>query len=597
MFPLRSSTLATFVLLVAGCAAAQDIVSSDGLTGTAWEDRRAAADQSILSYIDENPASHDAFLSEPLGSSGSEGMPFVVFRVLPDLVRALAAPGPLQTEMGDLTTTVREGWLADVGLFGNPGQPFPLALTWTRPPVDAPEPSLLTRTCAGCHTGRVRLADGSIKLLLGAPSTEARIHDFNARVSATVAKLATHFVLVSESPATWAPKPELKELVVRLLRARQSDSPTWFFRGVAGYDAAREAAEIEKVIASLDVVLPVMKAINERSAASRQKVVEGPYATAHAPSFLTGPGGSFDTTATALAPVVASEHLPEAPTRVDFPAVWNQNTRTLGEWDGRMRSAYMRNLSAGLANVGDPSKVDLGAAARVTAFVGGLPSTPYPFRVDAELEARGRILYADNCAGCHTADQRTLAGEPRVWGQSWGPDAVPTDMNRANGVNETGFLTFTGVLKATARCSAPGGAPAETSELCASPDRWLVHRTSEETRGYIASPLDGIWARAPYLHNGSVPTLRHLLSGKRPASFLRGSISYDTHDVGFAWEPSREAELRARGDTVTTLDTTLSGYGNVGHTGTVTLDGKVLRMTWKDGSPELEALLEYMKTL
>lgn len=59
--------------------------------------------------------------------------------------------------------------------------------------------------------------------------------------------------------------------------------------------------------------------------------------------------------------------------------------------------------------------------------------------------------------------------------------------------------------------------------------------------GYANSPLDGIWLRAPYLHNGSVPTLRDLLnpSPERPAVIYRGYDVYDQKNVGFVSDVAR----------------------------------------------------------
>src|SRR5690606_753848 len=53
--------------------------------------------------------------------------------------------------------------------------------------------------------------------------------------------------------------------------------------------------------------------------------------------------------------------------------------------------------------------------------------------------------------------------------------------------------------------------------------------------GYIALQLDGLWLRGPYLHNGSVPTLRALLEPpeRRPARFYRGYDVLDRHHGGF----------------------------------------------------------------
>ncbi len=55
------------------------------------------------------------------------------------------------------------------------------------------------------------------------------------------------------------------------------------------------------------------------------------------------------------------------------------------------------------------------------------------------------------------------------------------------------------------------------------------------TRSYVARRLDGIWATAPYLHNGSVPTLHDLLlpANERPASFAIGHRNFDPVRVGY----------------------------------------------------------------
>ena len=61
--------------------------------------------------------------------------------------------------------------------------------------------------------------------------------------------------------------------------------------------------------------------------------------------------------------------------------------------------------------------------------------------------------------------------------------------------------------------------------------------------GYIRAFLDGIWLRAPYLHNGSVPSLRDLLKppAERPIAFYRGYDVYDPLDVGFISQPAQAA--------------------------------------------------------
>jgi hypothetical protein len=91
---------------------------------------------------------------------------------------------------------------------------------------------------------------------------------------------------------------------------------------------------------------------------------------------------------------------------------------------------------------------------------------------------------------------------------------------------------------------------------------------SSRTNGYKADPLFGIWSQAPYLHNGSVPTLAQLLCNSiRPKKFLRGSIRYDEDLVGFEWSesvtsPYSEFDLAVQ----MVYDTTLPGFSNGGHT-------------------------------
>jgi hypothetical protein len=101
-------------------------------------------------------------------------------------------------------------------------------------------------------------------------------------------------------------------------------------------------------------------------------------------------------------------------------------------------------------------------------------------------------------------------------------------------------------------------------------------------------PLDGVWARAPYLHTGGVPTLRALVTAPRPdgtslrpATFYRGSRHYDPVDMG--WE-SAAAKERGTGRPLFQFDTTKPGNGNQGHEFYV-----------PDG--DVEALLDYLATL
>ena len=116
------------------------------------------------------------------------------------------------------------------------------------------------------------------------------------------------------------------------------------------------------------------------------------------------------------------------------------------------------------------------------------------------------------------------------------------------------------------------------------PVKW--RDTMKATGGpvYPARPLEGIWATAPYLHNGSVPTLYHLLlpAAQRPKKFPVGQKDFDPVNVGFAIDPAKITPQTAL--TLFEMDTTLPGNLNTGH-------------EWGTQLPEGDrlALIEYLK--
>ena len=103
-----------------------------------------------------------------------------------------------------------------------------------------------------------------------------------------------------------------------------------------------------------------------------------------------------------------------------------------------------------------------------------------------------------------------------------------------------------------------------------------------KTDGYVAPPHDGLWIRAPYLHNGSVPSLQDFFEPpeNRPQVFYRGYDVYDSEKVGFVSDGPEAERVGFR------YDTSLPGNGNGGH-----LYGTGL------SSEDKKALIEYLKTL
>ena len=107
--------------------------------------------------------------------------------------------------------------------------------------------------------------------------------------------------------------------------------------------------------------------------------------------------------------------------------------------------------------------------------------------------------------------------------------------------------------------------------------------------GYVAPPLDGVWASAPYFHNGSVPTLWHVLnSEERPVIWQRSENDYDTQRVGLQVDEFSKlpSSLRRADQVRTYFNTKRFGKSSGGHTFPDELS-----------NDEKRALLEYLKTL
>jgi len=240
----------------------------------------------------------------------------------------------------------------------------------------------------------------------------------------------------------------------------------------------------------------------------------------------------------------------------DFPSLWNQRPRDGMQlhWDGNNNSVDERNLSAALGAGVTPVTVDHPRLARVRNWIWNLPPPKYPYFVDAVLAAEGREIYAYYCASCHDFDGSQV-GRVEPIGE------IDTDARRLN--------SYTTTFAA--------------NQYTLYPDSKYRFVHFRKTNGYANQPLDGIWARAPYLHNGSVPTLRDLLElpEKRPADFFRGYDLYDRKNVGFV---SNVPE--ANGQRFFKYETKVAGNGNRGH-----LYGTKLSPDQKN------ALVEYMKTL
>lgn len=252
----------------------------------------------------------------------------------------------------------------------------------------------------------------------------------------------------------------------------------------------------------------------------------------------------------------------------DFPSVWNQRPRRhmLMHWDGNNDKVEERNISAAIGvgvqapNAVHPeikSTLDEPSMARIADWIMDLAPPPFPeSKIDRAKAARGAAVFRTACWSCHGMDGDRVGTVVPVT-----DPMLRTDRNRLD--------SFTPELSDAMNTIGIGHA-------------WRFGHF-RKTDGYANQPLDGVWLRAPYLHNGSVPNLRALLRrpADRPPVFYRGNDVYDWADLGFdSTTPSEGGREYFR------FDTRLPGNGNGGHTYGVDLS-----------DPDKDALLEYLKTL
>ena len=189
----------------------------------------------------------------------------------------------------------------------------------------------------------------------------------------------------------------------------------------------------------------------------------------------------------------------------------------------------------------DDAVASLDDATAIMAFLKAYRPQPIPVAVDPAAAGRGAIVYASNCASCH--------------GSYSGTPTAPRLARFPNWIGDVG----TDTLRATAFDRALAAGVGKTVYR----DRIAV----AIGRGYVAPPLSGIWASAPYLHNGSVATLSDLLSpDTRLRRFMVGGHALDFDRVGLRLASNGAYPQSYRPfSTPAWIDTAAPGRGNQGH--------------------------------
>jgi hypothetical protein len=520
-----------------------------------WRRERERRQAEIDAYLEDNRDDFDSFRTAPLAIRQDPlnfvGIQMIIFRLLPELFPDIwGPPGERMAVMGygldpwdpESVMPLGTGYILSED-FDIPDLPGPVQVNYA------------AFTCMGCHSGAVTLRDGTLQRMVGGPNPTSNY--FNA-VNRTV-----------NDPRYTADN----------FRAALDSKPLGFVYG--------DPAELEQEIferrlfnapGGAEFFLEELKLISNKSNERFEETLGAfTYDLPNAPPFaIIGMLDAFGFDAAAVVdpadfddPAELAAALPPLPSPTDLPAAWQLDDRPRFEWGNEVGTLVYRNVAASLSlTANDPAAVNeanVAAAADLTQF---LPPAPYPFDVDVRMAARGKRVYERACAGCHEAGNTIIQL----------PEETGTDPGRAEVFTDYTIPRLLADLRAGCTelpdCFAPDGSP------------WPDDAIFVDSGGYNPAPLAGVWAIAPYLHNGSVPTLYHLIYGDRPETFYRANTTYDERLVGFDWNaPTNERAF--------VYDTRLSGFANTGHLGPEFNGG----IDWDRHPRKLWDLLEYLKTL
>lgn len=253
----------------------------------------------------------------------------------------------------------------------------------------------------------------------------------------------------------------------------------------------------------------------------------------------------------------------------DVPAWWllkkKQTMYHVGATDARSVRSIMQFMLHPLTTPKEFADAEP-AFKDVMQYLLSIEAPKYPFEVDAKRATTGKVLFEKNCASCHG----TYGDNPTYPNKVVKLAEVGTDPTRAKNIGPK----FADAYNASWFAKEEGQNPIKVNA------------------GYQAPPLDGVWATAPYFHNGSVPTLAGVLNSKaRPKVFTRSfktdEADYDKAAVGWKVTEVKPPDAKASGfEKRKVYDTTQPGRGNGGHT-----FGDELTVE------ERAAVVEYLKTL
>jgi mono/diheme cytochrome c family protein len=563
-----------------------------------WEQAQAGKYQEKSNYIQSRQVAYDWFGN--FAFSEIDGIPYIALKLLPKLAPQLWGSD--------------ENFLDAVGLFIDERQKsYPVARGIGFSGLSRAEVQgnidYASFTCGACHIGRVRLESGQIDYLDGGVNTTFNIALFRVKLYQT---LQTAY-----AGETGDNKYRLlTQKLLDTLDTVHQQNPNYFYSNFQtsgrNFDTGYEAAQIALFKQNAEQTIKQFAQRVEAEYEGFGALIAKNYAGLESEMLAGFPGMADATGLSAIngyislrkIPIIkgfASVTLPSEPGITDFMSVWEQDKRRAswdesharlinggGQWNGNVPMPIYRNLIA-MLTLG-LEKTDVRVAAFAEELLDGLPASPYPFNVDIELAKKGQALFAEHCADCHQPKNGKVY------------DNLGTSMKRAYVVGT--LLNYAAHKQLYANCAPDTTIQLEGKDIkpCAEFDgvsldgkKDLLMSPNNEHRGYNARPLSGVWAQAPYLHNGTVPTIYHLLvPDERPAGFIKSRLDYDSRYLGFSWN----AEQTTHPDEGYLFQVNaIPALSNKGHDKDIVEGKRTYRLNWSDDKQGAFAIIEYLKTL
>jgi cytochrome c553 len=486
---------------------------------------------------------HEAFL---YGPTGTELMPLAVFEVLPDMFPDYFQPAG--KEAGD--------WIDQFGFNRgtpnvNEGLPLGFSLTNYRPKSGAPSPvRFVGFSCSMCHVSQIRRADKPSVLVEGMGNYSV---DFIAWVDAvrsallnedrlTVDTIGEAYEKKFNQPLSFGEKAMISVWLPGTRKFFKDNLPKYDepFHGLA----ARDPQLMPNGPARTQPFRNLIRLVLDR-------------------------------------PATSGDHA-----FCKVPTLYEQGNRVWGQYDGSIGNRLSRSVLAAIATgatienliIPDVSNGVISAVDYTVTLKGPRYEQIFPAeaaKLDAAKVERGRQLYMQSCASCHgVRNPQTGKWENGAFtGQVVPIEQIKTDPERVN-------FRYNESLPDALYAFFPDGHPLRPKREDIRPG------PAGTTRGYINSPIESVFARAPYLHNGAVLTLAELINLKpRRTVVYRGANTYDPIDVGLASPLQPETAIYYR------FDTSMRGNSNQGHDYPWAFHGP----GWNQAA--LEDLLEFLKTL